>query len=289
LSPSTDARRLAATAAAFAEAFWGTVMLTWSRRLAIALALLSLAVLPVAGASANSDLGVVVLHGKQGGPGGRPTASFLQALRSAGYTVQAPEMCWSGNRIYDAPYLDCLKAIDTAVAALRAAGARRIVIAGHSLGGNAAIVYGTQHPELTGVVALAPAALPQQFVRNPRIAAAVAQARQMVAAGQGSQRVSFIDGNNGQTFTVVTTPAIYLSFIEPGGPADFAAALPQLRVPIIWVSGSSDPTQEQAASQFPRLPANPLNKFVQVSATHLDTPNAAIGAVLEWLKALPPR
>jgi pimeloyl-ACP methyl ester carboxylesterase len=264
-------------------------MLIRSRRSAIALTLLSLAVLPVTYARANSDIGVVVLHGKQGNPGGRPTAAFLQALHSAGYAVQAPEMCWSGTRIYDAPFPDCLQAIDTAVAALRAAGARRIVVAGHSLGGNAAIAYGTSHPELAGIIALAPAAQPGQMARNPRVAPNVAQARQMVAAGQGGQRASFTDTNNGQVFTVVTTAAIFLSFLDPGGPADFPAVLAQERVPIIWVAGSADRTQDQAAALFGRLPANPLNKFVQVGATHLDTPNAGTGPVLEWLKALPAR
>jgi hypothetical protein len=32
-----------------------------------------------------------------------------------------------------------------------------------------------------------------------------------------------------------------------------------------------------------------LNRFFEVGATHLDTPNAGTGPVLEWLKALPAR
>lgn len=197
-------------------------------------------------------------------------------------------MCWSRSRIYDAPFPDCLREIDAAVAALRAGGARRIVLAGLSLGGDAAIVYGARHPELAGVIALAPAAQPQLLNRNPQVAQSVAQARQMVAAGQGGQRSSFTDTNNGRTFTVVCTPAIFLSFLEPGGPAEFSAVLPQLRVPVIWVAGTQDRSQDQAAALFARLPANPLNCFVQVSAAHLDTPAAGAGAVLDWLKTLPP-
>src|SRR6185503_14146859 len=105
-----------------------------------------------------------------------------QALRNAGYTIQAPTMCWARSRIYDAPFPDCLREIDHAIAALRAAGSRRIVLAGQSLGGEAAIVYATRHPELAGVIALAPAGQPASLVRFPDVAQSLATARQMVAA-----------------------------------------------------------------------------------------------------------
>jgi len=265
-------------------------MPTISRRRLAALAQLPFLALPFTPArAAGSDIGIVVLHGKTGMAADRPTAPFLQALRNTGYTIQTPTMCWAGGRIYDATFPDCLLAIDTAVAALRAAGARRIVLAGQSLGGEAAIVYGTQHPDLAGVVALAPAGQPEQLVRNPQVAQSVARARQMVAAGQGAQRSSFTDINVGQTFTVVTTPTILLSFLEPGGPADFPKVLPQLRVPIIWVAGTGDRSQQQAEALFARLPANPLNRLVRVSSAHLDTPAAGADAVLDWLKTLPAR
>ncbi len=258
-----------------------------SRRLAIVLAVLSVATLTAPATRAASDIGIVVLHGKQGAAGDRPTAPFLQALRNAGYATQAPTMCWSRTRIYDETFPDCLREIDPAIAALRAAGARRIVVAGMSLGGEAAIVYGASHPELAGVIALAPAGQPEGLVRVPGVAQSVTAARQMVAAGQGGQRASFNDTNDGENFTVVTTPTIFLSFTEPGGPADFPTVLPQLREPIIWVAGSEDRTQRQAAALFSRLPANALNRFVQVSSAHLDTPVAGAAAVLAWLPTLP--
>jgi pimeloyl-ACP methyl ester carboxylesterase len=240
-------------------------------------------------AAAASDIGVVVLHGKQGTGGDRTTLGFIKALLGAGYAVQAPTMCWAGTRIYDAPLPDCLKAVDVAIATLRAGGATRIVVAGQSLGGEGALIYGAAHPELTGVVALAPAGQPEGVGRNRKVAESVAEAKQMVAAGQGEQPASFADTNDGRNFTVTTTPVIYLSFMALGGPGDFPERLPQLRVPVIWVAGSQDRTQEAATTLFAQIPGNPLNKFVQVSATHLDTPNAGTDAVLDWLKTLPAR
>jgi pimeloyl-ACP methyl ester carboxylesterase len=260
----------------------------WSRTLAAAFAVATITAITATPIQAGSDIGVVVLHGKQGmGGGDRVTAPFINALHNAGYATQAPTMCWSRQRMYDATWPDCLREIDTAVAALRAAGARRIVVAGQSQGGNAAIDYGVQHPELAGVIALAPAGQPEQLVRGPAISQSITKAQQMVAAGQGGQRTDFMDTNNGQTFSVTTTPAIYLSIFLPGGPADFPKALPRLRQPIIWVSGTHDPTQRNAALLFPQLPANRLNRFVQVNSPHLQTPAAGAEATMEWLATLP--
>ena len=260
---------------------------TSSRRLAVAFVLLCLIVVPFFSSRAGSDIGVVVLHGKQGVPGGRTMGLFIRALMNAGYAVQAPEMCWSNYRIYDAAFPDCLRDIDTAIAALRAAGARRIVVAGQSLGGLAALVYSAQHPDLTGVIALAPAGEPSALARNPRVVQSVAKARQMLAAGQGRQRINFDDVNAGVTFTVYTTPAIFLSFMDPSGPADFVTSLSQIHVPVIWVAGTEDRTQGQAQALFGRLPANPLSRFIQVTSTHVGTSQAGTNSVLDWLKTLP--
>ena len=88
-----------------------------SRRVLIALLL---AIAPLSAAHADGDIGVVVLHGKQGMPADRNVGPFIQALRNAGYAVQAPGMCWSHTRIYDKPFPECLAEIDTAIGALRA-------------------------------------------------------------------------------------------------------------------------------------------------------------------------
>ena len=168
-------------------------MLISSHRLAAAILFLTLIAMPFVSSRAGSDIGVVVLHGKQGAPGDRAIAPLIHDLMLAGYAVRAPQMCWSGNRIYDTAFPDCLRDVDTAISALRAAGARRIFVAGESLGGLAALVYSTQHPDLAGVIALAPAGAPSRLVRNPRVAQSIARARQMPTVGQGGQRSHSFD------------------------------------------------------------------------------------------------
>ncbi len=257
------------------------------RRLVAILAVLALLALSLGRARADSDIGIVLLHGKHGASYDRPIAPLLYALRNAGYPVSSPTMCWARTRIYDAAFPDCLREIDAAITALRGMGAHRFIVAGESLGGNAALAYGAQHPELAGIIALAPAAVPDQLVQIPAIARSLAQARQMVAAGQGNQRAGFADSNLGQTFTVNTTAAIYVSFFDPDGPAEFPKLLASVRPPVIWVAGSRDHFQHNAATLFAELPANPLNRQVVVDADHLGTPAAGTAAVLAWLKTLP--
>src|SRR5919106_1015618 len=72
-------------------------------------------------ATASDRVGLVLLHGKQSAP--EQHGVLAEATAAAGYLVDRPEMCWSRRRIYDRPYLDCLRDIDDAVARLMARGA----------------------------------------------------------------------------------------------------------------------------------------------------------------------
>jgi len=236
-------------------------------------------------AAAGSDIGVVLMHGKQGSPD-RLITGLAARLEAAGYRVERPEMCFSARRIYDLAYADCFRDIDAAIVRLRAAGARRIVVAGLSLGGNMAIGYGATHDGLAGVATLAPAADASTVSRNPAVAAAIRQAQ---AAQNQAERMSFADTNTGRPqFNVTTTPAIYLSFHAPGSLADLTATTPRLRAPLLWVAGEEDPTQQSGPGHaFDKAPPSPLNRYERLPSGHRETAEAAGDAVLAWLAALP--
>ena len=106
------------------------------------------------------------MHGKQSAPGEHD--DLAGALVRAGYAVERPEMCWSNRRIYDLPYLDCLREIHAATARLKSRGATEFVVAGHSLGANAALAYGAVNRGLKGIVALAPGHRPEVLSRRPK-------------------------------------------------------------------------------------------------------------------------
>jgi pimeloyl-ACP methyl ester carboxylesterase len=251
-------------------------------------------------APAKADrIGVILMHGKLGMPLGtangnaRATgAELIAALKDAGYLVALPEMCWSRRRGFDKPYADCLAELEPQIAELRRQGATSIVVGGLSLGGNAALAFGATHgSETIGVIGLSPADDPARKLRRPEIAAALDRARALVAAGKGDERDLFADSNTGPqgsfAMALNTTANIYLSFDDPAGPAAIANSVAKLGVPLLWVSGSQDPTQRDAETTFfARAPANPRNRYVMVAANHLTAPDAAKDAVLQWLAAL---
>ncbi len=251
--------------------------------LTAALAPVSLAVAADAGPTA-----VVVLHGKQGSPD-KYVVELATALRAAGFLVAAPEMPWSRHRAYDASYQDAMREIDAVVQELRSKGATRVAVAGHSLGGNAALAYAALHPDLAAVVCLAPGHNPERPRVRDLNTEEVRRARELVAAGRSGESLRFTDTNMGQTFGMVLPAGVFLSYFDPEGLADMpqnAAALsPQ--APLLWVVGQRDPLARLGPDYaFARAPANPLSRYVEVDADHLHVPQAAAGLVVEWLRGL---
>lgn len=235
-------------------------------------------------AAADDKLGIVLMHGKEGLP--THLQVLATAMTAAGYAVERPEMCWSRRRIYDQTYLDCLKDADKAVEKLRAQGARAIVVAGMSQGGNAALAYGARREGLKGIVALAPAP-PVEFVsRRPEIAKNVVDAQAMIAAGRGDRQATFADVNLRGPFEVATTASIYVSFFGPDAPGIMPDNAARLKAPVLVVSGISDPSQRSIPYVFARAPTNKLNWHVTVAADHRGTPAAAREVVMSWLRLL---
>jgi pimeloyl-ACP methyl ester carboxylesterase len=250
-----------------------------------------LTAMAVAQSGALAGLGIVLLHGKGGQPGGL-IDSLAAALKAEGAIVIMPRMPWSGGggrpETYSASYEQSLDEIGRAVAQLREKGAKRIVVAGHSLGANGAIGYAARNgSDLAAVIALAAGHTPERMKR-PELIAGLASARQLVAAGKGSASVMLPDLNVGQTFNVKVTPKTYLSYFDPDGPAVIprnAAAMPA--IPFLWVIGRKDPLAAAGPGYaFNKAAKNPKSRYVEVNADHKDTPDAARAEVIAWLKAL---
>jgi len=238
-------------------------------------------------ARAADRLGIVLVHGKGGTP--QQFTPMAKTLAAQGYLTEQPEMCWSRNRIYDRLYLDCLRDIDAAAGRLKVRGATAIVVLGMSLGGNAALAYGATRPALKGVIALAAAHAPEFISLRPEVAASLARARALIAAGQGNVKTTFTDINtltSSFNFSVSTTPNIWVSFFAPDSPAVMPANAARLTAPLLYVSATNDPTQRDREYIFARAPAHPLNRYVTVNADHIGTPAAAREAVMSWLKEL---
>lgn len=235
----------------------------------------------------QSGVGIVLLHGKQGTVPG-PVGPLAQKLKAAGYLVATPEMPWSRARIYGASYEDAMLEIDKAADGLRSKGARKILVGGLSLGGNAAVGYAARRENLAGIIVLAPGHFPESERLRVLCASSVARARKTVTAGQGDSFESFTDFNMGQTFFCRTSAKIYLSYFDPDGPAVIPknAAAIRSALPILWVVGSADPATRPSDYAFDRAPPHSKSRYLTVDAGHVEVPAAAADQVVTWLQSL---
>ena len=258
------------------------------RLIAVALVLVASPVFAQIGPLAG--VGVVLMHGKGGQPGAN-IGGLASALEAQGALVVRPTMAWAGSRgvpsSYDLTYEQALGDIDSAVATLRSRGARKIVVAGQSLGANAAIAYAARKGgQVAGVMALAPGHTPDRM-RWPQLVKAVADARAQVAAGQGGARGDFPDINQGLAFSVSGTAAGWYSYYDANGSANMAKNAARLTQPFLYVIGTSDPLVAEGRGYiFARAKANPKSRYIEVNAGHLDTPDKARDDVVAWLKSL---
>lgn len=234
--------------------------------------------------------GVVVVHGKWGRPGDPNTVGALAAaLRTAGFLIDQPEMPWSGARVYDRSFDEAMNEIDAAVARLREAGAQKIVVAGHSLGGSAALRYdATGHP-IDALVLIAPAPLPEGGRYRELLGSDVARARAMVASGHGEDSAQFNDPNSdNRSRSLRFKAATYLSYNGPDGPAAMTVNVQHLgAAPVLWLAPRFDPlTQPLGRLFWPKVPQSTPATRIEVVADHMGAPVAGRDAVVAWLKSV---
>jgi len=261
------------------------IRLKW---LYLILALVGVGVTTVAPAS-DPAVGVVLLHGKWDTANSH-VSGLATYLRREGFLVKNPEMPWSGQREYDKDFDAAMTEIDEAVAALRKEGATKIVVGGHSMGANAALHYAGR-TKVDGLLVMAPGHFAEGKKTQELVESSVAKAREMVAAGKGSDAARFEDFNTGGRRKSVKCPAgSYLSYFDPAGPmnAHKNAAAVKPDTPVLWIVGTKEESGPKTIGSAVHglLPANAASKSVEVNADHLNTPDAAKAEVKDWLKNL---
>lgn len=240
---------------------------------------------PLGNAIPDERIGIVLMHGKGGTT--RHVDDLSDNLKDLGVLVETPIMPWSEDRIYDKGYEESMAEIDTYVKKLEADGAKKIFVAGHSLGANAALGYGARREGLSGVILLAYGHVPglRGFARKLKPSTDKAQA--MINAGKGEEKASFDDVSGGRKKTAYSTANDLFSWFDPDGLATIAANAPKVKsnTPVLCVDGSYDRWQrcERIMSQ---LPDNPKSKALFVNADHRETPAQAFEEIETWLRGL---
>lgn len=238
------------------------------------------------GQAQDKKCAMVLLHGKWGNP---QYISFFGRKLESVCTFKALEMPWSERRGYDQPYPVALAEVDAQVKAFRAQGYQRVVLAGHSLGANAALAYMATVGDADAVIALAPGHSPAYTYARGIGSAAVDKAHELVAAGKGDERLDMEDFNQGKKRTIRMTAGVLWSYFDPDGLGHMPKSAVGFKkpVPLLWVVGTADPLFPLGEDfAYRKAPAHPQSQYLVVNAGHGDAPDVAASQVEAWLKAL---
>ncbi len=235
----------------------------------------------------GDTIGIVLMHGGKGGDQYH-IRGLAWKFKSAGFLVKAPLMPWGKNRVYDRSYEESMDEIDTHVAKLKMAGAKRIFIAGHSLGANAALGYAARRKGLAGAILLAYGHSPGGSWFTGKLARNVAKAQAMIEAGEGEVSATFTDYIGKRTVSVSGTANDILSWFDPDGPAVIKNNAPKVdpATPVLCIEGKHARFENCIRNITWRLPNNPKNHYVLVNADHLSTPIASFNEIIDWLREL---
>jgi dienelactone hydrolase len=236
--------------------------------------------------AASSEVGVVLMHGKWGAP--QSMLPLARDLESRGYLVNNPEMAWSGRRLYDVDYPTALKEIEQTVRQLRANGAKRVIVAGQSLGANAAVAYAASGFDLDGLVILSPGHFPEGGM-GKRLSPSVERAKSMVAANRGAESASFDDINQGKQRSIKMSAATYVSYFDPDGLGAMTKNIKKISnpTPVLLVIGTSDPFFPESKALFDSAPSHASSRYVTLDTDHFGMPKVVAAEFLKWLESLP--
>lgn len=234
-----------------------------------------------------ADIGVVVMHGKGGNPD-KFVNTLADELRGAGFDVANLEMPWSGRRQYDTTMQGAVDEINAAADAMRAKGAKKVYVAGHSQGGLFALYYGGV-TQADGIVTIAPGGSHGSKVFRDALGGLVAEAKSMMDAGRGNETSQFSDyeGSKGR-FPVTTRASVYYDWFNPDGPHNMDIVTRKLKsgTPVLYVAPTRDyPALKSIKSaSFAALPVHTMTRMIEPDADHLRAPSAAAGDIISWLR-----
>lgn len=236
--------------------------------------------------AASSELGVVLMHGKWGSP--RSMLPLARDLESRGYLVSNPEMAWSGRRLYDVKYPAALNEIEQQVHELRAKGAKRIIVAGQSMGSNAAVAYASSGFALDALVILSPGHFPERGM-GKRLYLSFERAISIVAANRGHDLDTFDDINQGKQRSLKMAAATYVSYFDPDGLGAITKNIKKIpkAIPVFMAVGTGDGFFSESKAMFDSAPAHPASRYVTLDTDHSGVSKVVGAELIKWLDSVP--
>ena len=239
--------------------------------------------------AASTTIGVAIMHGKGGLPT-RHVAELETFLAERHFFVANLEMPWSGRRDYDVDVAAAEAELSAALETLRAKGAKKLFVAGHSQGGMFALYFAGRN-SVDGAIAIAPGGYADRPLTRQKLAESVETARQLVVAGKTSEKARLLDFEGAKgTYPIIVKPDIYLTWFDPDGAMTIATAIKKMsaQTPVLFVVPTNDHPGLLKAKQslFDTLPKHPRTRLYEPNADHLGAPSASREEITRWIQEI---
>ena len=179
--------------------------------------------------------GALVLHGFTGNPSSM--RSVAEALAGAGFHVELPQLPGHGTAVEDmmpTRWADWAGEVEAAYQRLDARTDKMVVV-GLSMGGSLALYVGNQHPEVSGLVCINPAAQPQPTEVIEMLQGIVDSGTEaMPAIG------SDIADPDAHETAYEATPVRALISLMVDGLAPLASQYPSMHIPLLLMNSPQD-------------------------------------------------
>lgn len=192
---------------------------------------------------ADTKITIILMHGKTGSPVSTFLTSFQTEMAAKGYKVVAPVMPWSttswrGTLCEGMVYINQLVELEIA-------DGREVVIAGHSMGGTYALLYGVTQPQpsvaVKALVTIAPGHMMHiSNLLQTTTADDVQTAKDLVSNDNGDMVSNFETLNNSLVINISTTANRYLTYHDLEVVPNLNFVLPNITLPVLWFAGEDD-------------------------------------------------
>ncbi len=236
----------------------------------------------------SKDIVLVVMHGKSSRPDVWHHLDLYPKLTNQGYEIIAPKMPWSKD--WSGTPNDGILLINEVVDQIVKRG-KKAVLVGHSLGGANALIYAAKNPKkaVLGIVTVAPGHMLHRSNKLQRLTAdSVEKAQKMLSSGKGNEKSYFTEINTGKTKDIYTTAKTYLSYYDTEKFPAVEQLLPDIKLPVLWIAGSSDRLTNiyNMESLFKDLPQNPKSQYLEINGGHKNVLANSAKDIMQWVESL---
>jgi pimeloyl-ACP methyl ester carboxylesterase len=238
-------------------------------------------------------LGFLLVHGKLAGPNvDRCAMHYLNnTLSEKGHLVDFHAYPWANERIYDEPISIGVQEMQAGIARLRARGATKIHMIGHSMGGNIAIYYASLFNDFDSLILLCPAHNTHIERIRKMCEWSIEQANSSLANGL-DERLHLIDFTGGRAIVNAIRPSIYVSYFDSAGLCNMTTNAKvqgtQNPINVLCLCGEFDPTTPGVKPDiYDHMSLTGHSQFITLlGENHQSVCQVSTDRILDWILSI---